>query len=188
MTSRTLNKTKIINTAMDLIAQQQPLTFSNISRRLGIHSQALYNYFPDVTALNASIDEAYNADLLAKLRQQLLGLSGEEAVLKFAFVCRQYALERFKLTQFVLAIPRELLNTDPVQAPSSQALRQILYQLLMKIDMSDELRLNATRMIRNLIIGEIVNVGRGWFKNDAVNETDSFKQMLLVALHHLEEL
>ncbi|WP_180245647.1 hypothetical protein [Secundilactobacillus silagincola] len=54
--------------------------------------------------------------------------------------------------------------------------------------MSDELRLNATRMIRNLIIGEIVNVGRGWFKNDAVNETDSFKQMLLVALHHLEEL
>lgn len=188
MTSRTLNKEKIIKVAMDLITEQQPLTFSNISRRLGTHSQALYNYFPDVTALNASIDEVYNAKLLSKVQQQLIGLSGEEAVLKFAFVYRQYALEHFQVTQFVLAIPRELLNSDPIQVPSSQALRQILYQLLMTMDINHDLRLNATRMIRNLVVGEIVNVGRGWFKTPNVKDSESFKQMLLLTLHHLDEL
>lgn len=188
MTSRTLNKEKIINVAMDLITEQQPLTFSNISRRLGTHSQALYNYFPDVTALNASIDEAYNDGLLAEIRQQLVGVSGEEAVLKFAFVSREYALAHFQVTQFTLAIPRELLNQGAVQNSSSYALRQILYQLLKTLDMNNDLRLNATRMIRNLIIGEIVNVGRDWFKNEEVKDSESFKQMLLLALHHLDEL
>ncbi|MFC6253630.1 TetR/AcrR family transcriptional regulator [Secundilactobacillus hailunensis] len=188
MTSRILNQQKIIQTAINLIETQKPLTFSNISRKLGTHSQALYNYFPDVTALKASIDEAYNAGLMTELQQQLLGLSGEKAVLKFANVCRQYALTRFKLTQFVLAIPRELLNDDPAQTPHTQALKKILYQLLLTMDMDDHVRLNATRMIRNLIIGEVVNVGRGWFKTETVKETDSFNQMLLIALHHLNEL
>ncbi|GAT17991.1 TetR/AcrR family transcriptional regulator [Secundilactobacillus silagei] len=185
MTSRTLNTHKIVQTAMHLIEQQTPLTFSNISRELGTHSQALYNYFPDVTALSASIDEAYNAKLVTRLQQQLLGLAGEKAVLKFASVCRQYALERFKITQFVLAIPRELLNDG---SSSSQDLKNILKQILSSMGLNDGLLLNAMRLIRNLIIGEIVNVGRGWFTTETVEETVSFQQMLLVALHHLDEL
>ncbi|MCH5462767.1 TetR/AcrR family transcriptional regulator [Lactobacillus sp. LC28-10] len=188
MTSRTLTTEKIIQTAMSLIAAQKPLTFSNISRELGTHSQALYNYFPDVSTLSASIDETYNSGLVNELQQQLLGLSGEEAILKFATVSRQYALEHFKITQFVLAIPRELLNENAAKAPSSEQLKSILYQLLQTMNIDERHRLNAARMIRNLIIGEIVNVGRGWFTTKSVKESESFKQMLLLALHHLDEL
>lgn len=188
LTSRTLTTEKIIQTAMSLIEAQKPLTFSNISRELGTHSQALYNYFPDVSALSASIDETYNAGLVNKLQQQLLGLSGEAAILKFATISRQYALEHFKITQFVLAIPQELLNEDTMKAPSSEQLKNILHQLLQTMHIDEWHRLNAARMIRNLIIGEIVNVGRGWFTTESVKESDSFKQMLLVALRHLDEL
>ncbi|GAX03911.1 TetR family transcriptional regulator [Secundilactobacillus pentosiphilus] len=188
MTSRTLTTEKIIQTAMSLIEAQKPLTFSNISRALGTRSQALYNYFPDVNALSASINEAYNAGLVTELQQQLLGLSGEEAILKFAAVSRRYALKHFKITQFVLAIPRELLNENTEQATSSERLKQILYQLLQTMNIDEQRRLSAARMIRNLIIGEVVNVGRGWFTTKTVTEEDSFKRMLLVALHHLDEL
>lgn len=188
LTSRTLTTEKIIQTAMSLIEAQEPLTFSNISRKLGTRSQALYNYFPDVNALSASIDESYNAALVTYLQQQLMGLSGETAILKFATASRQYALEHFKMTQFVLAIPRELLNEGDSQTTSSQQLKQILYQLLQAMNIDERRRLNAARMIRNLIIGEVVNVGRGWFTTKTVMESDSFEQMLLVALRHLNEL
>lgn len=188
LTSRTLTTEKIIQTALSLIEDQKPLTFSNISRALGTRSQALYNYFPDVNALSASIDEAYNAGLVTELQQQLVGLSGEKAILKFAAVSRQYALKHFKITQFVLAIPRELLNDDTNQITSSERLKRILYQLLQTMHIDERRRLSAARMIRNLIIGEVVNVGRGWFTTKTVTESDSFEQMLLVALHHLDEL
>ena len=56
------------------------------------------------------------------------------------------------------------------------------------MNIDKHLLLNATRMIRNLIIGEVVNVGRGWFTTETVQESVSFKRMLQVALHHLDEL
>ncbi|MTV81844.1 TetR/AcrR family transcriptional regulator [Secundilactobacillus folii] len=187
MTSRTLNPEKIVRTAMQLINEQIPLSFTNISKQLGTRSQALYNYFTDVKSLNVAIAKLYSTDLFNFLQSALIGISGKAAVIRYAISVRNYSLEHFRIAQFVISTPREQLQANQADA-SDWSIRNLLNQLLDTMSLTPTQHLNASRMIRNLVIGEILNVGSGWFKNETVAETASFERMLTVGLKHLDEL
>lgn len=86
MNSKTLSKEKIIKTAIELINNQENLTFTKLSRKLGTRSQALYNYFPDIMAVKISVAVSFYQDLAVRLKADLLGLSGKQAIVTFCNV------------------------------------------------------------------------------------------------------
>lgn len=78
MTSRTLSKEKIVAAAVQIINNQESLTFTRLSKLLGTRSQAIYNYFPDVMAIKGAVAADFYNQLSQRLRVDLLGMSGKE--------------------------------------------------------------------------------------------------------------
>jgi len=181
MTSKILSKEKIVNAAMDLISRQETLNFTKLGKALGTRSQALYNYFPDVTALKVAVVAQFYDKLGIRLQADLLGLTGKQAIKTFANVAVQYSLGNFYLVQQIISISPNRLNNSEFEK-SFRGLQMILIQLLRPIIKDKEQQLVTSRMIFNLIIGEIFCAGYGRFDNDLLNTRDSFNQMLDVIL------
>lgn len=183
MTSRTLSKEKIIATAIDLINDQENLTFTNLSKRLGTRSQAIYNYYPDVLAVKVAVAIAFYQDLATRLQVDLLGLSGKQAVKAFCNVSVQYALSKYPVTQQILSIPSGKINNEELDK-NSLMVHGIMLKLLDPIESDERKQLVLARMLRNLIDGEIIHVGNGRFNNKLISHRDSFDQMLNIVLEN----
>ncbi|MFC6177377.1 TetR/AcrR family transcriptional regulator [Companilactobacillus huachuanensis] len=177
MTSKILSKERIIKTAMNLINHQEQLNFTKLSKILGTRAQALYNYFPDITAIKVAVAAQFYKDLEVRLRADLLGLTDEQAVKIFSNVAVQYSLGKFYLVQQIISIPPDRLH-DAEFEQSFRSLQLILIGLLKPIVKIESEQLVISRMIFNLIIGEILCAGYGRFDNALINTRDSFNQML----------
>lgn len=184
MTSRTLSKEKIVTTATELINKQETLTFTKLGKELGTRSQAIYNYFPDVMAIKVAVAVNFYDQLAIRLQADLLGLSGKQAIKTFANTSVHYSLSKFRVTQQILSIPAGNLH-DPDLDKSFDALHTILDRLLDPFIMDDKQRLIVSRMLRSLIIGEVIHVGNGRFDNELINAHDSFDEMLEITLSGL---
>lgn len=181
MTSRTLSKEKIVATAIELINQQESLTFTNLSKKLGTRSQAIYNYYPDVMAVEVAVAVDFFDNLAIRLQADLLGLSGKQAIKAFTNISTQYALGKFLIARQILGIPMEEKRSGDLNV-SIDKVHQILDIFLHQMINDEKKELVIARMLRNLIIGEIVHVGNGRFRNKLVNAQDSFDQMLEITL------
>lgn len=184
MTSRTLSKEKIVAAAIELINDQENLTFTKLSRKLGIRSQGIYNYYPDVMAIKIGVAVHFYDELGVRLQADLLGLSGKQAIKAFANVSTQYALSKFRVSQEILSIPSGKLHDEALDT-SFHKIHVILNRLLEPFISDKETNLVISRMLRNLIIGEIVHVGNGRFDNKAITARDSFDKMLEITLAEL---
>lgn len=181
LTSRTLSKEKIIETAIELINQQETLTFTNLSKKLGTRSQAIYNYYSDVMDIKNAVVVYFFDQLATRLNADLLGLSGKQAIKAFANVSTQYALENFLIAQQILSIPVEQKREGTLEE-SIESVYKILKLFLNQIIEDEQQRIIIARMLRNLIIGEVVHVGNGRFNNKKISSRDSFDQMLEITL------
>ena len=177
MTSKILSKEKIVNAAMDLISHQETLNFTKLGKVLGTRSQALYNYFPDVTALKVAVVAQFYDKLGIRLQADLLGMTGKQAIKTFANVAVQYSLGNFYLVKQIISISPNRLNNSEFEK-SFRGLQLILIQLLSPIIKNKAQQLVISRMIFNLIIGEIFCAGYGRFDKNLLNTRDSFNQML----------
>lgn len=181
MNSRTLSKEKIVTAAIDLINNHENLTFTNLSRKLGTRSQALYNYFPDVTAVRVGVAIAFYQDLAVRMKADLLGLSGKQAVTTFCNVGVEYALSKYPITQQVISLPAGQLNSQELEQNALE-IQLIVLDLIKTIEDDPKRQLILARMLVNLIVGEIVHVGNHRFNNDLISPRDSFEQMLKLIL------
>ena len=181
MTSRILSKEKIIAMAVDLVNQQEELSFTKLSKKLGTRSQAIYNYYSDVRALKIAIAVNFYDKLAIRLRADLLGISGKQAVKAFANITVQYALGKLPIFQLILGITAEK-EQDESLSNSIGEIYQIMNSLLDSLITNKKQRLVVSRMLRSLIIGEIVQVGSGEFNNKLISARDSFDQMLDITL------
>lgn len=181
MTSRTLSKEKIVMAAVELIKNQETITFTKLSRQLGTRSQAIYNYYPDVMAVKVAVAIDFYNNLAVRLQADLLGLSGKQAIMAFCNVSVQYALSKYLVAQQILSIPSGKLH-DKELDDSALKVHAIMLKLLVPLKLDDKEQLVLARMLRNLIVGEIVHVGNGRFDNKLITARDSFDQMLKMVL------
>lgn len=181
LTSRTLSKEKIIEAAIELIKQQESLTFTNLSKKLGTRSQAIYNYYSDVTDIKIAVAMNFFDQLATRLNADLLGLSGKQAIKAFANVSTQYALDNFLIAQQILSIPVEQKREGALEE-SIDSVYKILRLFLNQLIKDDQQKIIIARMLRNLIIGEVVHVGNGRFNSKQISSRDSFDQMLEITL------
>ena len=185
MPRQILSKEIIIKKSIELIEDSKENNFAAIARNLGTQSQALYNYFPNQIALNYAI-VAWTVELLAnQLRQDLFGKAGLTAIIDFAMEFRETALKHFPLTQFVLKMPRT--NKYPEVNSAFAELKTIFNQIIGTKFTDPKKRLLASRCIRDLAIGDIVNVGTGWFADKSLSADKSFRKLLKQSLHQLAE-
>src|SRR5699024_8715531 len=115
MNSKTLSKEKIIKAAIELINSQENLNFTKLSRKLGTRPQALYNYFPDVTAVKIDVAISFYQDLATRLTVDLLGLTGKQAIVTFCNVGVEYALSKYRITQQVISLPAGQLDNQELE-------------------------------------------------------------------------
>jgi len=181
MASRTLSKERIISAAVELINEQENLTFTNLSRKLGTRSQAIYNYYPDAMALKIGIATNFYDTLIQRLQADLLGLSGKQAVKAFANISVQYAMGQYLVAQQIVSIPSGKLHDENLDM-SVDKIRVMLRKLLDPIVPDEKERFVISRMLRNLVVGEIIHIGNGRFVNKAISAQDSFDQMLEITL------
>lgn len=185
MPRKILSKEIIIKTSIMLIEDNKENNFAAIARKLGTQSQALYNYFPNQLALNYAI-VAWTVNLLTdQLRQDLFGKAGMTAIIDFAMAFRERALNHFLLTQFVLKMPRT--DNYPEVDTAFAELKTIFNQIIGTKFTDPQKQLLASRCIRDLAIGDIVNVGTGWFADKSLPADKSFRKLLKQSLSKIAE-
>lgn len=181
MATQALSKEKVILSAMKIIDNQEKLTFTRLSQDLGSRSQSIYNYYPNVMELRIAIATYCYDKLATRLQADLLGLSGKQAVKAFANIATQYALGQFLVSQQVLSIPEYKLHNKELDRSFSK-IHMILRKLLDPFVPDQKDQVILSRMLRNLIIGEIIHVGNERFKNGLITPQDSFDVMLDITL------
>ncbi|WP_051999855.1 TetR/AcrR family transcriptional regulator [Schleiferilactobacillus shenzhenensis] len=176
MTRTKLSADTILDHAAALITAGEPLTFSTLARALGSRSQALYNYYPNQAALTDALCARNLHWLVPRLQKALFGLSGRAALTQLALTCRTSGLAHFRLTQFTLAHVHQ--DNAPATAGAMTDLRTLINQLIQSTPADAATQIVGERMLRNLIVGEIFNVGTGWFDDPAMSAEESFRQMV----------
>lgn len=91
---RTLDLNKILTKASDLIKENglSELTMPNLAKALGVRSQSLYHYVSGRKQLLSLLGASRIKILHQKLVDDLMGLSGRDALLKFAGEIRNFIL------------------------------------------------------------------------------------------------
>ena len=182
MTSRTLSKEKIIAISLELIKKQTQPSFSNIAKAMGMRSQSIYNYFENAEELKAAIAVNFYQELFKQLQAELLGLSGKSAVKKFCQISTEFAINDFLVTQYVMSMPKWMFHGDKEVESSIDDVYQILRTLIDPLFSDAQQKLVVSRMLRNLIIGQIIHIGTGRFTNPLISADDSFDKMLEITL------
>lgn len=185
MVKRILSREKIIEEEIQLIKDDSPLNFSVLANYLGVKPQALYPYFKNQMDLNYAVLSETVDKLNELLKSQLLGMTGEKALFQLALICRNEGLENIKLFHFIVTLP--LKNAPEFTKKSIAELRNIFNSLLATAFKHEKIQLLAGRMIRNLIYGELLNVGTGWFSDKKISQSESFKWMIRESLDSLDK-
>lgn len=92
---RSLDLDKVIDKANELICEKglAETTMPNLAKALGVRSQSLYHYVSGRKQLLSLVGANRINILHQKLVDSLMGLSGRDALLKFADVTRDYVLK-----------------------------------------------------------------------------------------------
>lgn len=92
---KTMNLDKILDTATDLINEHglNFLTMKHLAQALHVRSQSLYYYVSNRSELLSLVAAKRLENLRLKLLQDIVGLSGKSAIIKFADDVRDFLLE-----------------------------------------------------------------------------------------------
>lgn len=100
---RTLDLEKVIEKATEIISDKglSAATMPNLAKALGVRSQSLYHYVSGHKQLISLVGANRIKILHQKLTENLMGLSGTDALLKFADVTRNYVLNDPALSSII---------------------------------------------------------------------------------------
>jgi AcrR family transcriptional regulator len=121
MTSRkTLTLDKVLDEATELINEKglSYLTMPNLATALHVRSQSLYYYVSNRRELLSLVAAKRIRFLRLKLMHSILGLSGKEALFKFADVTRDFLLQDKAMSSIIYSLNEmklELAINDEIQ-------------------------------------------------------------------------
>ncbi|WP_164509933.1 TetR/AcrR family transcriptional regulator [Lacticaseibacillus porcinae] len=104
------------------------LNFKALASRLDIRSQSLYNYYPNIEALIEALGADFLGQLDTKLTHGLVGLSGVDALKRFAEISHDYFDSTGNRVQLIYYVHRYAEVSPFVQA--MQAVIDLLKRLV----------------------------------------------------------
>lgn len=184
MRTATISKADIIKTAILMIEKGDNITFSTISRKMKMTSQSLYNYFKNQQELEYAIVATVINSAYIIAQRETFGKSGFDGIVSLAIILRKAGIKHIALAQFVVAHPR--VHEYHMVNEAFASLKELLDQMLISYFTQDKV-LKASRLLRSLLVGDILNVGMGWFKSPDLKAEESFSEMLELSLVNLKK-
>jgi AcrR family transcriptional regulator len=98
-----LSRSAIIQAALQMVEEDgvEPPSLRAIARRLNVATNALYNYFPDRSELNAAIAVAGSRKMLSSLKRAVGNAEGREALDRFSKAFLRYTRTHRQLYDFL---------------------------------------------------------------------------------------
>lgn len=120
---RSLDLNKIIEQAAAMIKEKglSYISLPNLAKRLNVRSQSLYHYVANRRQLLSLVAASRIKKLHDKLVEQLMGLSGNDALICFADITRNFILQDAALVQILYHL-NEYQNDDAI----NQAIMSII--------------------------------------------------------------
>lgn len=181
---RTLNRDKVINEAIAIMDQDglAKLTLPRLARQLDVRSQSLYNYVANRQDLVALAGSKLLNQLYQTVTKALIGLTGREAILKFADIARQMLKEHPSIA---------LIIYDLNELESFTELRQSIDRLVELIDRVlkiDARGLASSRPIVGAVLGFVFLGSARSYRNESTQDANhEYHEMLLRLITPLEQ-
>ncbi|MFD1430908.1 TetR/AcrR family transcriptional regulator [Lacticaseibacillus mingshuiensis] len=183
---RKLSQQLIIEAAVNSLNRGETVTFSSLARQLDCHSQALYPYFKTQRELIRQVALWFIDQLNQESDKAMAGLSGKAAVRALALTVRTIGLANYPVFTMTMRLSSE--GTISYDRDSAMAVfRERVRALLIELAADEPQRVLLNRLIRDYVVGEIVNVASGWFQNKTFSQLDSFTKNLNLLLEELPE-
>lgn len=186
MKKRTLTKETVLAAAVELTEERglPELTMPALAAKLGIKSASLYNHISGIDEVKLHLARYAIAELGSAARDDVIGHSKGDALLRFAFSWRKFALEHPELNRALNTYEnqRELVN---FQDNGSVAI--IAHKILDSYHLTREQHRMFARMFRSALYGFITLETAGVFKN-AEGVEESFEYMVNHIISALDEM
>lgn len=176
---RSLNRDKVLQTAVDIVRNDglKALTLQRLAHDLNIRTQSLYNYISNLDELIALI----GAHLINQLRQKIIdgivGLSGKEALIRFADIAREFLIAEGSLAMIIFH-----LHEAPKDSEFNNAALQLVALLNQVID-SSHIEVHDDAPYSHALIGSVLGfvfIETSQFYKDETSgsATKSYHQMI----------
>lgn len=182
---RTLSRDKVLSQANQLIAQNgvEKLTIRAVATALDVRPQSIYNYAASLNDLVDQVGLRFVQDLTERLWAQLVGISGQAALLAFAREIRRTCQRHPNLAAL-------LLKPSALEAlPRTHAALIQLYQRLfasLHLDETAPNHLAEVTLYRSAVFGFIVQELGGFLKGSPAQLDQRFDQTLHLAIAQLK--
>lgn len=173
---RNLTKEKIIKTAFilaDEIGINQ-LTFPKLAEKLDIKYPSLYNHFNNMDDLKTEMTVSFLKELNLNLIQKIVGKSGSDAIIEFAYTYKKFAFENKTAYGLFMSIP----NAENEKVHSLvKEIGGIIRQILAFYIKDQTYLIHKSRALRSMLHGFISLSFLNYFRNKA-DLDDSFNFMI----------
>lgn len=181
---RTLNRTKVINEAIAMMDRDglAQLTLPRLAKQLNVRSQSLYNYVGNRQELIALAEAQLLDDLYQQVIDALVGLSGRQAILKFADIARHYLITHPSIAYIVYDL-NELENYDQLITAIDR-----LVKLINQVLKVNDRGLPSTRSIVGAVLGFVFLGSAHTYRDEPPAVADrEYHEMLLRLITPLEQ-
>lgn len=144
---RTLDLGKVIAKATEMIESRglSETTMPNLAKALGVRSQSLYHYVKNRSQLLSLVAASRIRLLYQDLLKQLVGLSGHEALFKFADVVRDRLLEDQALATLLYHVDE---FSDDLE---------VVKEVVKILDLGDQLQVDTEHVVsQHALVGAVL--------------------------------
>lgn len=172
---RNLSAAKIKAQATQMINQfgAEQLSFSRVAASLGVKPQAMYAYFKSKEALRAELIVDFLDDITAKIKAELVGVAGQDALQRFGEQLYQLLLAQPQMTRLAFGGIDYQHQSDAYE--HLRDLIAILKRLVAPFAQDEAEVLNDSRLFRAFIFGYVQNELWGLFQRSSVPAESSFQ-------------
>ena len=175
---RNLSATKIKAVATDMINRSgaEQLSFSRVADALGVKPQAMYAYFKSKEALRAELIVDFLDGITAKIKTELAGVAGKDALRIFGEQLYQLLLAQPEMTRLAFGGVDYQHQSDAYE--HLRDLIALLKRLVAPFAQDEAEVLNDSRLFRAFIFGYVQNELWGLFQRSSVPAETSFQVSL----------
>lgn len=150
------------------------LNFKVLADYLGVRSQSIYNHLQNINELKLELTYYYLRELENTLYKALIGKSGDEAIIEFAYVYRNHALKHPELYQTMTILP-QLIDVKTLH--KGTGMTSILNQILKSYQLTEDQLLDKNRSLRSQVHGFVSLELAGYFQSNR-EKNESFDAMI----------
>ncbi len=176
---RNLDLDKVMNQAIEIIQADgiKALTLPRLAKELDIRTQSLYNYIANLDELVSLIGARLIREMCQEIKDGIIGLSDNVALIQFASIARRYLLSKGNLALVIYDL--HSFPTNSQFSIEAKKLVDLLNQVLASSTLKQEEQFAVSQTLISAVLGFVFIETSNFY--DLASEDDvekSYCQML----------